>query len=119
MTLWCKSKVKFFYPEKTNSHLKILGTRKETCSKFHTKEPQKLGRRGGAIDGGTALKAGRSRFRFPMVLVFQLHNPSDHTMAPVADSVSKIDEHREYFLESKGSRYLGLTTFQPSRADYL
>jgi len=40
-------------------------------------------------------------------------------MAPVGDSFTKRDEHREYFLESKGSRYLGLTTFQPSRADYL
>jgi hypothetical protein len=41
------------------------------------------GARGGAVGLGTALQAGRSRVRFPMVSlkIFHLHNPSGRTMA--------------------------------------
>ena len=43
-----------------------------------------LGALGGAVSWGTALQAGRSRLRFPMVSleIFHCHNPSGRTMAP-------------------------------------
>jgi hypothetical protein len=41
-----------------------------------------VGARSGAVDWGTALQAGRSRVRFPMVsLEFFIDNPSGRTMA--------------------------------------
>jgi len=42
-----------------------------------------LGARGGAVGWGTALQAGRSRVRFPMVTLdfFHWHNPCGRTMA--------------------------------------
>ena len=41
--------------------------------------------RGGAVVRGTALQAGRSRFRFPDVVIeiFQWHNSSSRNMALV------------------------------------
>ena len=58
---------------------------------------------------GTALQAGRSRVRFPMVS-FRPH------YGPVVDSASN-NEYQEYFLRSKGGRCVGLTTLPPSCAD--
>jgi len=38
---------------------------------------------------------------------------------PWGDSACNRYEYREYFLEGKGGRYVGLTTLTPSRADCL
>jgi len=38
---------------------------------------------------------------------------------PGVDSASNRNEYQEYFLGSKGSRCVGLTTLPPSSADYL
>ena len=63
--------------------------------------------RGGPVGWGTALQAGRSRVRFPLVsLVFYLLH-----YVPAFYSVSNRSEFQEYFLGSKGGRCLRLTTF--------
>jgi len=63
----------------------------------------------------TALRAGRSRFRFPMVSLtsFRPH------YSPGVDSASNRNEYQEYFLGSKGGRCVGLTSLAPSCADCL
>jgi hypothetical protein len=71
-----------------------------------------IGVRGGAVDWGTALQAGRSRARFSGI--FHWHNPSGRTMAPEVDSCSKSNEYQEYFLGGKGGRCVGLTTLPPA-----
>ena len=60
--------------------------------------------RGGAVGWGTALQAGRSRIRFPMVsleffidIIFRLH------YGPGVDSASNINEYQEYFLGVKAA----------------
>jgi len=56
------------------------------------------GARGGGVVWGTALQAGRSRVRFPMVsLFFRPH------YGPGVDSASNKNEYQEYFLEVKAS----------------
>jgi hypothetical protein len=76
-----------------------------------------LGARGGAVVWGTALQAGRSRFRFLMVsLEFFIHVilPAHH--GPGVDSASNRNEYQEYFLGGKDGRCVGLTTLPPSCA---
>ena len=52
-----------------------------------------MGVRGGAVGWGTALQAGRSRVRYPMVsLEFFIY------YGPVVDSASNRNEYQEYFL---------------------
>ena len=65
------------------------------------------GGHGGAVGWSIALRAGRSRFRFPMVsfVFFCLH------FVPAVDSFCNINDYQEYFLGSKGGRCLGLTYF--------
>jgi hypothetical protein len=74
--------------------------------------------RGGAVIWDTALQAGRSRVRFPMVSLtfFHWHNPFCRTMV---ESASNRNEYQEYFLGGKGGRCAGLTTLPPSCADCL
>ena len=73
------------------------------------------------VGWGTALQAGRSWVRFPMVSfgIFHWHNPSGHTVATGVDSASNRNEYQEYFLGGKGGRCVGLTTLPPSCADCL
>jgi hypothetical protein len=54
--------------------------------------------RGGAVGWGTALQAGRSRVRFPMVL---LEFFIDY--GPGVDSVSNGNEYQEYLLGVKAA----------------
>ena len=63
------------------------------------------GARGVAVCWGTALQAGRSRVRFPMV-----------SLAPGVDSASNRNEYQEYFLGAKGGRCVRLTNLPPSCA---
>jgi len=63
----------------------------------------------------TALQAGRSLVRFPMVSHW--HNPSGHTMALVSTQPLNRNEYHDNLLGSKGGRCLGLTTLPPSCAD--
>jgi len=72
----------------------------------------KDGTRGGAVGWGTALQAGRSRVRFPTVLLKFFINfilPGPH-YGPGVDSASNRNECQEYFLGVKGGRCVGLTT---------
>jgi len=52
-----------------------------------------MGARGSAVGWGTALQAGRSRVRFPMVSLPQY--------GPGVDSASNRNEYQEYFLGVK------------------
>jgi len=57
---------------------------------------------GGAVDWGTALQAGRSRVRFPMVsLDFFIAISFWPHYGPGVDSASNRNEHQEYFLGVK------------------
>jgi hypothetical protein len=51
--------------------------------------------------------------------IFHGQNPSGHTLALGSTLPLHRNEHQEYFLWGKGGRCLGLTTLQPSCADYL
>ena len=79
------------------------------------------GARGGAIGWGTALQAGRSRVRFPMVTFeFVIDIKSFRSYyGPGVDSASNRNEYQEYFLGGKGGRCVGLTTLPHSCADCL
>jgi len=70
--------------------------------------------RGGAVGKGTALTAGRCRFRFPTVSLefFHWHKPFGRTMALGSKWVPGIFSWGEGV---KGSRCLGLTTLPSSR----
>jgi len=59
-----------------------------------------LGAHGGAVGWGTALQAGRSRVRFPMVSlgIFHWHNPSGHTAALGLTQPLNRYEYQECFL---------------------
>jgi hypothetical protein len=64
-----------------------------------------------AVGWSIAIQAGRSRVWFLMVsLEFFIDNPLGRTMA----LSSHRSEYQEYFLGSKGSRYIGLTILPPS-----
>jgi len=65
---------------------------------FHVKYLLILGTRGGAVGWGTALQAGRSRVRFPMVSLdfFHWHGPG-------VDSAFNRNEYQEYYLEVKAA----------------
>ena len=75
----------------------------------------------GAIGWGTALQAGRSRVRFPMVSIefFIDIFISVALFGPGVDSDSNRNEYQEYFSGGKGGRCLGLANLQPSCADCL
>ena len=74
------------------------------------------GSRVGAVGRGTALQAGSSRVRFPMVsLEFSIDNPSGRTMTLESTQPLNRNEHQE----SKDGRFVGLTIFPPSCTEYL
>ena len=59
---------------------------------------------GGAFGSGTALQAGRSRVRFPMVsLEFSLTQSFRPHYGPGVDSMSNRNEYQEYFLGVKAA----------------
>ena len=63
-----------------------------------------MGERGGAVGWGTALKAGRSRVRFPMVLLeFFINKTYRPHYGPGVDSASNKNEYQEYFLGVKAA----------------
>ena len=67
--------------------------------------------RDGAVGWGTALKAGRSRFRFPMgSLEFCIGIILPAALWPWRHSASNRNEYREYFLGGKGGLCVGLAT---------
>jgi hypothetical protein len=70
----------------------------------------------GAVGWGTALQAGRSRVRFPiMSLIFFMTSFRPH-YGPGVDAACNTNEYQEYFLWVKGGRCVGLT-LPPSCAD--
>ena len=73
-----------------------------------------IGKRGSAVGWGSALQAGRSRFRLPMVFfnIFHRLNPSGRTM-PLGSSHPLTEMST---LGGKGGRCVGLTTLPPSCA---
>jgi hypothetical protein len=76
--------------------------------------------RGSAVGWATALKAGRSRVRFMMgSQIFHWFNPANLTM--VLRSTQPLTEisTRDFLLEGKGDRCLGLTTLPPSCTGFL
>jgi hypothetical protein len=78
----------------------------------------------GAVGWGTALQAGRSRFRFPMVsLQFFIDIILPAAQIPGIDSASNRKEYQEYLRRGggggEGGRCVGLTTLPPSCADCL
>jgi hypothetical protein len=78
------------------------------------------GVRGGAVGWGTALQAGRSRVRFPMVsLDFSLTYSFQPYHGPGFDSESNRNEYQQHFLGGKDGRCVGLTNLLPSCADCL
>jgi len=72
-----------------------------------------MGARGGTVACGTALQAGRSRVRLPMVSLESFRSP----YGPGVDSTSNRIEYQEYFLRVKGGRCVGLTTLPPECAE--
>jgi len=63
-----------------------------------------LGAHGGAVGGGTALQAGRSRVRFPMVsLEFFIDIILPAAYGPGVDSASNKNEYQEYLLGIKAA----------------
>jgi hypothetical protein len=75
----------------------------------------------GAVAWGTALQAGRSRVRFPMVSLgffIDIILIRSHYGLGV-DSASNRNEYQEYFFGGKGGRCVGVTTLPPSCADCL
>ena len=67
--------------------------------------------RGGTVGWVTALQAGRSRVRFPMVwLEFFWHIPSGRTVAPESTRHPTRMSTRNISWGSKGGRCVGLTT---------
>ena len=64
-------------------------------------------RRGGSVGWGTALQAGRSRGRLPMVSLqffWPHYGPGvDSHYGPGVDSASNRNEHQEYFLLVKAA----------------
>jgi hypothetical protein len=77
-----------------------------------------LGARGGAVGRGIALKAGRSRVRFPMVSL-KFFIDIMLTADSGVESSSNANEYQEYFLGGKDRRCVGLATSPPSRANCL
>ena len=76
--------------------------------------------RGGAVGWGTALQAGRSRVRFPLVsLEFFNEIILLAALWLGVDSSSNRNEYQEYLLGGKGGRCVGLTTLPPSCAECL
>ena len=97
-------------------HVDWLTRSRWNCVKCHTYIYTCFGTdRGGAVGWGTALQVRRSRVRFPMLSLesFWAH------YGPGVDSASNRNEYREYFLEVKSGRCVGLTTLPPSCADCL
>jgi len=73
----------------------------------------------GAVGWVTALQAGRSRVRFPIVsLEYFIDIILPTSLWPRVDSASNRNEYQECFLMGKGDRYVGLT-LPPSCADCL
>jgi len=73
------------------------------------------GARGGAVGWDSALQAGRSRVRFPMVsLEFFIDIILPVAIWPWIDSASNRNKYRDYFLRVKDGRCVGLTTLPPS-----
>ena len=73
--------------------------------------PYQDGARSGAVDGATALKAGRSQARFPMVsFEFFFHIIVLAALWPCGDSASNRNDYREYFLGDKSGQCVGLKT---------
>ena len=72
--------------------------------------------RGSPVSWGTALQAGRSRIRYPMVsLEFSLTSSLRPRHGLGVESASNRNECQDYFLVGKGGRCLVLTTLPPSR----
>ena len=89
------------------------------CVSGWTNAPQCLGHAaGGAVGWGTALQAGRSRVRFPMMSLefFYLHNPSGRTMAlGLTQTLTEMSTSSISWV-GKGGRCVRLTTLPPSCA---
>ena len=83
-------------------------------NKFNFDSYTSVGPRGGAVGWGTALQAGRSRVRSPMVsLEFRLQYDNGF------DSACNRNEYQEYLLGVKGGRCIRLATLPLSCADCL
>jgi hypothetical protein len=76
---------------------------------------------GGAFGWGTVLQAGWSRVQIfdGVIGIFHWHNHSGFVMALGLTRPLNSNEYQEYFLQSKGSWNVGLTTLPPSCANYL
>jgi hypothetical protein len=93
-------------------HIRKTGVKRYTRLKFAHKYAYIFtwGPRDGAVVWGTAIHAGSSRVRFPIVIeILHWHIPSGCTMA-LGVTASDENEYQEYFLESKGGRCVGLTS---------
>ena len=75
------------------------------------------GARDGAVGWGTALQAGRSRVRFPMVSL-EFDNPSGLTVG-VWSTQPLTEMSTSNIFWGKGGRWVGIATFPLSCTDFL